>query len=169
MVNIVTITKRDEWEQLFQTINPKKSFNFQLSNFSQSFKYVHIDSSRSMTFNEKTNDVYFIAIKNNKIIGYINISLGNFEFFGDWITATEVLEAYRQQGVATQLYNALFQWLKANNFKYILGSSYTALGQNMFNMITNIANKSNIYYVRPKDIEKVNTYENLKSKIYNAA
>lgn len=39
----------------------------------------------------------------------------------------------------------------------------------MFNMITNIANKSNIYYVRPKDIEKVNTYENLKSKIYNAA
>ncbi len=166
MVNIVTITKRDEWEELFNTLNPKKSFNSQLNHFAKSFRYVNIHTSLSTCLNENTKEVFFLALNNNKIIGYINISLDNFEFFGDWITATEVLETHRQQGIATQLYNALFQWLKTNNFKYILGSSYTKLGENMVNMINTIAIEQNIYYVRPKDIELVVTYDVLKSKIY---
>lgn len=170
MLEIKIVSSESELKNTLIQLNPSIHYSESLSNLESQFRYLDFkNTSLSMVLNNSVKDIYFLAIQDKMIVGYLNISLNNFEFFGDWIAATEVLENFRQQGIATQLYKALFQWLSSNNFKYILGSSYTKLGENMFNMITKIANENNIYYIRPKDIEMVNTYEILKSKIYNAA
>ena len=173
MINIISL-QEDELNSSFN----QKSFKFKnklVKNFEnlssilcKNFKFLCFYDISFLYPNVKNH--YFFAIVDNNIAGYLKISLNNNlnkkeNYFGEWICDVEVLEEYRGKGVATSLYNETFKWLKNNDYKHILGSTFSDFGKNMENMIKRVAKENEIIYVRPENIMKAEDYKKIVSLI----
>lgn len=102
---------------------------------------------------DQSNPLYFMAIKNNELVGVLKLSNEISEVFPnsyvkyEMIAYIDVREDCKRQGIATELYKAVNEWAK-NSDKIIVGTSMSSEGQN-----------ANLHQLRKSLLKDCNNFE----------
>ena len=80
---------------------------------------------------KKKNNCIFVALKNDKVVGFIELFIKkNDKFFKvkeyGYLNSAVTLEGYRNKGIAKKLYIAATKFLKDKNIKYVKTNVYNS-------------------------------------------